>query len=599
MTLGILLILVVVIVLGEPLYVLIGAIAAYLLLASGEVPTWEGLTTIVELTRKLSDNEILLAIPFFVLSGAIMSEGDIARRLIRVANAIFARVPGGLAISAVAACAFFAAISGSSPVTVIAIGSIMYPALVKERYSERFSSGLVTTAGSLGILIPPSIPMLIYAIVDPMELEDPANYEIARAGQGLGVTELFIAGIGPGLFIAALLGGYSLIYGVRLGVTAKAFDMAELRNAISDGFWALMLPVIILGGIYSGQFTPTQAAAVSVVYAVVVELWIHRSLTLRDLPRVLSDSTVLIGSLLIIMALAQGLNKYFELAGVAEAAVEWLTEMELSAAAFLLFVNVLLLVVGMFMDILSAILILVPLLSPIGYSLGIHPIHLAIVFIVNLEIGYMTPPVGLNLFVGSTIFKKSIGEMVRAVLPFVGVMLIGLIAITYVPTITLGPLSALNGNSFVVGFPERRIPMRELHVRESLDFLSGLAEAEEEEPADGAAEAAPPARDPGRPLTMAELMAQNQANLEQQALSEGEYSGTGEMLAHFRLVHTRRVRLRDLSLVRDGTLQVEYVPPGAEIVGTDEGAADGSDSADPGEASGEAATEPEGSGVSP
>jgi C4-dicarboxylate transporter DctM subunit len=375
----------------------------------------------------------------------------------------------------------------------------------------------------------------------------------------------------PGLFIAFLLGGYAVLYGLRAKVPTIPFNGKEFLAAARDGFWALMLPVLILGGIYSGIFTPTQAAAVSVIYALVVEVWIHRSLTLRDLPRILSESTVLIGSLLIILALAQGLNEYFELAGVAEWAVAKLEEYELSAAAFLLMVNVLLLVVGMFMDILSAILILVPLLSPIGFSLGIHPIHLAIVFIVNLEIGYMTPPVGLNLFVASTIFKRSIGEMIRAVLPTVGVMLIGLLVITYVPSIALGPVSWFKGGSLYVPFPERRIPMEELGIRESIDFLSGVAEREEAAEAEGDAPEAPaaaaPPAEPGRAMTMAELMAQNQANLEEEATNSAEYTGTGEMLDHFRLVHSRRIRLRDLSLVRDGTLRVDEVAPGEAVPG--------------------------------
>lgn len=591
MAIGVLLIIAIVVLLGEPLYVLIGGIAAYLLLASGEVAGFSGLTGIVELTRKLSDNEILLAIPFFVISGAFMSEGDIARRLIAVARSAFGFMPGGLAVSAVAACAFFAAISGSSPVTVIAIGSIMYPALVRERYSERFSAGLVTTAGSLGILIPPSIPMLIYAIVDPTELEDPINYSIANDDSGLGIVELFLAGVGPGLFIALLLSGFAVAYGINMKAPTEPFSAKGFGEAAKSGVWSLMLPVIILGGIYSGIFTPTQAAAVSVIYALVVEVWIHRSLTLRDLPRILSESTVLIGSLLIIIALAQGLNEYFELAQVAERAVDKLIELELSAAAFLLMVNLLLLVVGMFMDIISAILILVPLLSPIAYELGIHPIHLAIVFIVNLEIGYLTPPVGLNLFVASTLFRKSIGEIVRSVAPFVGVMLVALMFITYVPTIALGPVSLFKGGSFWVPFPERHIPLHTLEVREAVDFLSSLAEEEEAAEGSGASDAgsagadsAAAAAPPDRPLTMAELMAQNQANLEAEATSDSAYEGTDALRDHYRLVYARRVRLRDLSLVRDGTLDVAPVAPGEGMdVGADSGAsAEGSSTADVG-----------------
>lgn len=545
---GVLLLIFACIILGEPLYVLIGAVAAWLLLSSGEISSFEGLTTVVELTRKLSDNEVLLAIPFFVLSGSLMSEGDIARRLIRVARSAFCWLPGGLAVSAVAACIFFAAISGSSPVTVIAIGAIMYPAMVREGYNQRFSAGLVTSTGSLGILIPPSIPMIVYAIIDPMELENPPTYSIGDEN-GLGLVELFMAGVGPGLFIGGIMAMYSVYMGKRFKTPVQALKFSELYEAIRDGFWSLMLPVIILGGIYSGVFTPTQAAAVSVIYALVVELYIHRSVRTQDLVRILSESTVLIGALLIILALAQGFNKYLELAGVAEHAVALMTEWELSPIVFLLLVNILLLVVGAFMDILSAILILVPLLSPIAYQLGIHPIHLAVVFIVNLEIGYLTPPLGLNLFVASTIFRKSVTEIFRAVLPFIALMLISLMAITYIPTISLGPVSLYKGGDFIQPFPERRIPMVHLAVGESVKFLAGAAAQYEEESEDTAAAA--PAAVPDRPLTMAELLAQNRENMEADALNELAYEDSQALLHDYRAVHSRRVRLRDLATFRE------------------------------------------------
>jgi len=556
MTLGLILIIVTVVLLGEPLYVLIGGVAGWLLLSSGEVAGFEGLTTIVEMTRKLSDNEVLLAIPFFVISGAIMSEGDIARRLIGTARATFGWIPGGLAVSSVFACIFFAAISGSSPVTVIAIGSIMFPALVKENYSERFSAGIVTSTGSLGILIPPSIPMIVYAIIDPMELEDPPNYAIASDENGLGLVELFLAGVGPGLLIGLLIAVYAMIAGIRFGAPREKFTTAQWFASVRHGFWSLMLPVIILGGIYSGVFTPTQAAAVSVLYALFVEIAVHRSLKISDLTRVLSESTVLIGSLLIIIALAQGFNEYLESAQVAEHAVERLLEWELSPIAFLLIVNVLLLVVGCFMDILSAILILVPLLSPIGYQLGIHPIHLAVVFIVNLEIGYLTPPLGLNLFVASTIFRKSLGEIVKSVLPFMGLMLIGLLLVTYIPTISLGPVALYKGTDPTVPFPERRIVMGTIETSEAVQFLAGVAEREEESGDEEEEEAAD--APPDRPLTMAELMELNRQNQEQEALDSLEYPTVEALLMDFRLVYSRRIRLRDLATFRETGLIEQY-----------------------------------------
>ncbi len=605
MTLGIFVILFViaVVTLGEPLYVLIGGVAAILLSAefgAGQelslVENLDNLKIIIEMTRRLSDNEVLLAIPFFVISGAIMSEGDIATRLIQFAQAAFAKVPGGLAVSAVFACIFFAAISGSSPVTVIAIGSVMFPAMVKEGYSERFAAGLVTSAGSLGILIPPSIPMILYAIIDPTAFADPSNYELAADATGSGLVELFLAGVGPGLVIGVILAGYSVFEGRKVGGAGeKVSSVTRLRHAFVDigravaapfyasvamvlamtrdvveavsratprdrsayaekvtdafyhGFWALMLPVVILGGIYAGIFTPTQAAAVSVVYALVVEFFIHRSITWWDIPRTLGDSAVLIGALLIIIALAQGFNKYLELAQVAEGALAILNEWQLSPVAFLLIVNLLLLVVGCFMDILSAILILVPLISPIAFQLGIHPMHLAIVFIVNLEIGYLTPPLGLNLFVASTMFNKSLGEMIRAVMPFTVLMLVGLMMITYIPTISLGLVSAKNGHAFYVPFPENHVALHGLETNEAIALLGGVAEREEELAAEE-----PEVEEPPRVLTMEEIMAGGQAALEEEAMNSLLYETPESLLSDYRLVYSGRVRLADLALFRDG-----------------------------------------------
>lgn len=455
---GLVLLIVVLIGLGVPLYVLIGSISAYLLFMGGVFTEFRFLTAIIEQTRGLADQPVLLAVPFFVMSGAMMTEGDIARRLIAFAEALFGWLPGGLAISAVFACVFFAAISGSSPVTVIAIGSIMYPALVTAGYPDRFSAGLVTSGGSLGILIPPSIPMIVYAIVDPTGLKDPVGYTIASTGGGdAGVKDLFIAGLGPGLLIGFVLALWSFKIGLAQRVSTTPFDLKKVGTTFVDGFWALNLPLIILGGIYSGIFTPTQAAAVSVVYAAVVEFFIHRSIKLKDLPRIFSESAILMGTLLIIMALALGFNLYLDRAKIPEAAVEWIMSLDLSILAFLLIVNVLLLIVGCFMDILSAILILVPLLAPVAFGLGIHPLHMAIIFIVNLEIGYLTPPIGLNLFVASSLFKKGIGEIVKSVVPFLALMVGCLLLITYVPSVSLGLVNFARGGSFYVPWPEAAV----------------------------------------------------------------------------------------------------------------------------------------------
>lgn len=450
--------------LGVPLYVLLGGISVYLLLTIPaenvtDTPV-KALLPLIEKSRDLGDKTELLAIPFFVLAGSIMTAGDIAKRLIALARATFGWMPGGLAISAVMACIFFAAISGSSPVTVIAIGSVMYPVLRKEGYDEKFSSGLLTSSGSLGILIPPSIPMLVYVIVFG-QTQKGADWAVPIARDGSvaydvmlndPVMTLFIAGVGPGLFIGLMLAGYSMFIGKTQKIATTPFNFAQFKTALGEGFWALLLPILLMGGIYSGTFTVTQSAAIAVVYSFGVETLIHRGLRLKEIPKIFGESAVLMGSLLIIIAMAMAFNSYLVSMEIPDKAVAWIMSYELSRVEFLIVVNILLLGVGALMDIMSAILILVPLLGPIGTELGIHPIHMAIIFIVNLEIGYLTPPVGLNLFVASTIFKQPIGKVITSVLPFIAVMLVSLMAITFMPAISLGPLAIKKGNSPFFGF---------------------------------------------------------------------------------------------------------------------------------------------------
>ncbi|MCX4247316.1 TRAP transporter large permease [Paraliomyxa miuraensis] len=430
--------------LGSPLFVIIGVLAAMCFVLYGEPAFYDpgqcttlspdaicGFDTFPAKMADLTSKNVLLAIPFFVVSGAIMSAGDIANRLVAFAKALVGWMPGGLAVATVGGCIFFAAISGSSPVTVIAIGSMMYPALVKAGYDGRFSMGLVTTAGSLGILIPPSIPMLVFAIV-------------AGGRVPLDVGELFLAGILPGALIGVLLSLYSMWVAHRSGRTERSrYSFREVADRFRDGFWAVMLPVVILGGIYSGLFTPTEAAAVSVIYALVVELCIHREIGPEHLPKILSESAVMMGTLLIIMALAFGLNDFLVEEKIPDMAVESIRAMKLSPLQFLLIINLLLLVVGALMDSISAIVIIAPLLKPIADQLGIDPVHLGVIFIVNLEIGYLTPPIGINLFVASAAFKKPLGEVIKSVIPFIGLMFVGLGIVTYVPTLSVGPVNVL------------------------------------------------------------------------------------------------------------------------------------------------------------
>jgi C4-dicarboxylate transporter DctM subunit len=429
------------IVLGMPLFVIIGVLGIMCFALLGE--DYRGFATLDLLSEKAAEmmnKEVLLAIPFFVASGAIMSAGGIAKRLVAFALALVGWMPGGLAVAAVGSCVIFAAISGSSPVTVIAIGSMMYPQLVKAGYDRRFSLGLLSSAGSLGILIPPSIPMLVYAIV-------------ASNAQSIDIAEMFLAGVVPGLLIALLMAIRSLFNAEN--VERERFELQHVWVRFREGIWSLSLPAVILGGIYAGIFTPTEAAAVSVIYALIIELLIHRDLGPKDIPKILAESVVSMGTILIIMALAFGLNAFLVEEMIPERVVAVILDRQLNPVTFLLLVNVLLLIVGALMDSISAILIIAPLLAPVGVQLGIDPVHLGIIFIVNLEIGYLTPPIGINLFVASSVFREPIGDVIRGVVPFIGLMLIGLLAVTYVPSIPMGPVNVfMRDKPFYEPFPE-------------------------------------------------------------------------------------------------------------------------------------------------
>ena len=488
--------------LSAPLFLLIG-LATTLGYVLFDGAAWSEIA-FAESLRKLTDKPPLLAVPFFVLSGSIMSRGAIAERLVNVARAAFSGMPGGLGVATVMACMFFAAISGSSPVTVITIGGVMYPALIKAGYGERFSTGLVTSAGTLGILIPPSIPMIVYAI-------------FASGVQVIQVEDLFLAGVGPGLLIGLLLTLYCLKDGLERGERFSAGE-GEFVERFIEGFWSLMLPVVILGGIYSGVFTATEAAAISVVYSLIVEIWIHRSLKLEDIPSVVGESTVLMGSLLVIFAMAVGLNDLLAELELPEKAVHWIQQQDLTPVTFMLILNGFLLIVGCLMDIMSAIMILVPLLAPMAAAYGIDPIHLGVVFIVNLELGYLTPPMGLNLFVSSSLFQKPISEVMRSVIPFMALLAIALLLVTYIPTIALGPVRALHGESFYVPFPtgqvsEETTPERKggggaLTIQEMMRMQEASAGGEE---AGAEVEESAQPKPAARPLTIQEMMRMQEA----------------------------------------------------------------------------------------
>jgi C4-dicarboxylate transporter DctM subunit len=410
------LITIILLVFGVPLFVVLGIATALCFWLLEETP----LVVMAQQMFTTTDSFPLMAIPFFVLAGAIMISGGIARRLIDFARSLVSWLPGGLGITTVLACMFFAAISGSSPATVAAIGMIMFPALLKERYQENFSLGLVTSAGSLGILIPPSIPMIIYAIT-----------------VGVSVNKLFIAGVLPGIFIGLLLILFTILVQRKTDTERIPFRLQEVFQRSIHGFWAILLPFLILGGIYTGKFTATEAAAVAVVYAFVVEVFIHRETSIKKIPSIITQAAVSMGTILIIIAIAKSFSQFLTIQMVSYEIPEYIQSHISTKWGFLLTLNVLLLVTGCLMDIISAILILAPLTAPIAKAMGIDPVHLGIIYIVNLEIGYLTPPIGINLFVSSVIFKKPIFQVIRSILPFLLLLLLGLIAVTYFPKLSL------------------------------------------------------------------------------------------------------------------------------------------------------------------
>lgn len=364
------------------------------------------------------DKEILLAIPMFLLAGAVMTRGSIAKRLIRIMIALTAPIPGGISVATVLSCAIFAAISGSSIVTMLAVGTVMFPALISNGYSRSFSIGLICASGTLGIIIPPSIPMILFGIMTETS-----------------ITKLFLAGIVPGLLLAFLLAGYSVL--VNRHRDRSNWDKKEILASIRSGIFALALPVLLLGGIYSGYFTPTEAAAAALVYSLIVEGLIHREIGFRDFYEIVGSTASLLGMLLPLVAFATSLSVIMDYERVPQAIVAWVQTFIDSRTTFLIAANAILLLAGCVMDVGSAIVILAPLLMPLALVYGVDPVHFGIVMTVNLEIGYITPPVGLNLFVAIAAFKASFSEVCRSVLPFIGVMLLGLVLITAVPALSL------------------------------------------------------------------------------------------------------------------------------------------------------------------
>lgn len=363
----------------------------------------------------------IMAIPFFILAGAFLTEGGVAARIIRFATSLVGWMPGGLAMAAILACAFFATISGSSPATVAAIGAIMLPAMLKHGYPKRFAVGVITTSGSLGILIPPSIVMIIYAV-----------------STSTSAGKLFVAGVVPGFLLAAVLMAVTFVTAKRKGYpTLPRASLGEVLKTFREAFWGLLLVIIVMGGIWGGAFTPTEAAAVSAVYAFVAAVFIYRDLGFKQIPKVLLSAANTSAMLLYIVTNAVLFSYLLTSEQIPQAMSDWVVASDLSPWTFLIAVNVALLLAGQFMEPSSIVLILAPLFLPIATKLGIDPYHLGVIMTVNMEIGMIHPPVGLNLFVASHLARMGLTEVSIACLPWVGVMLLYLVLVTYVPQISL------------------------------------------------------------------------------------------------------------------------------------------------------------------
>ena len=401
--------------LGAPVFVTLGG--------AGLILFWGADQPIASLPvehYRLVTNPALPSIPLFTLAGYFMAEGGASRRLVRVFQALVGWFRGGPAIATALLCAFFTSLTGGSGVTILALGGLLMPVLIAAKYSERDALGLLTGAGSLGILLPPCLPVILYAI-------------IAKVG----IKEMFLGGLIPGVLLIAMTAAWGIWAGRKTPAKQANFDFAEARAAVWTAKWELLLPVVSLGALFSGWATPVEAAALTACYAFVIEVIIHRDLhIIRDCPRVMTEAGLLIGGILLILGVALGLTNYFIDAQLPDTLAAWAALHIKSRWLFLLGLNLVLLVVGGLIEIYAAIVVVVPLLVPIGVSLGLHPVHLGIIFLANMELGFLMPPVGLNLLLASSRLKKPIGETIRAVLPLLFVMLIGVLLITYCPILT-------------------------------------------------------------------------------------------------------------------------------------------------------------------
>lgn len=408
--------------LGSPIFAILGGAAAVLFMSDGVTPA----AILIE-TYSLSTSPTLAAIPLFTLTGFLLAEGHASERLLRVFRALVGWIPGGTAVVCAVLCSFFTAFTGGSGITILALGGVLFPALVRDGYRERFALGLLTASGSLGLLLPPSLPLMLYGVVAQMPIED-----------------LFIGGLLPGILLTTMVAAWGMREGVVSGAGRQPFVGKEAAAALWDAKWELAMPVVVLVALFSGLATSVEAAALTCLYALFTQSAIHRDVSIRrDLLRVFAECVGLVGGVLVILGVAVGLTSWLVGAQVPMHLVEFTRAHIESRTAFLLALNVFLILVGCLMEIFPAIVVVVPLIVPLGAAFDIHPVHLGIIFIANLELGYLTPLVGLNILLASYRFKRPVLDVARASLPMAAILGIGVLVITYVPWLTLGLLHLL------------------------------------------------------------------------------------------------------------------------------------------------------------
>jgi tripartite ATP-independent transporter DctM subunit len=403
---------------GAPIFVVICGLTLFLLF-SGQI---DSSAIIIEMHR-MATTPILVAIPLFTFAGYLLSESGTPKRLIRLSDAVLGWLPGGLSIIALVACAIFTALTGGTGLTIIALGGILFPALSQGGYPEKFSLGLLTTSGTLGLLLPPSLPLIIYAIVAKVRID-----------------QLFLAGILPCILLVVLLSSFSIYKAVVSDVPRKRFNLSEVYYASREMIWEIPLPIVVLGGIYSGYFAVSEAAAITAVYVLIIEVVIYKDIKWGELPKVMRKSMILVGGILIILGAALGLTNYLIDEEVPMRIMDLIKVHISNPLVFLVALNLFLLAVGCIMGTFSALIVVVPLITPIAQAYGIHPIHIGIIILTNLEIGASIPPLGINLFISSIRFEKTVLRLYLSSLPFIAVLLFALVIITYLPWLSLALL---------------------------------------------------------------------------------------------------------------------------------------------------------------